>query len=443
MQVTEMVLPEEIQFVLNWVEERGYEAYVVGGCVRDLIMGRVPHDWDIATSAKPEQIQLIFDGYPQVLDGLKHGTVTVIVNKMPIEITTFRIDGRYSDGRRPDSISFTTNLEQDLARRDFTINACAYSSGRLIDPFGGSQDIKLKIIRCVGDPIRRFTEDSLRILRGLRFSSELSFDIEEQTKEAMFRCTPLLGNVSQERITTELSKALLGENAQNVLNDFHSLLIFLIPELDTSSETGPEHQTAANNNVIDSLFLSITSLSYSKKDLAVRLALLLSGIGRIEIAEQVLQKLRLSSKIINKTLSLLRYFDVEIEQTASAVKHVLRHIGIENFRLLLDAKYALSNALRRSVVDRKCVTAVSCVDTPEDISRFEEILNRVETRNECYNLSGLDVSGNDLIDIGVPQGRAIGEMLDKLLNMVIDEKVENTRDALIKVIHNFIKDVDN
>ena len=134
---------------------------------------------------------------------------------------------------------------------------------------------------------------------------------------------------------------------------------------------------------------------------------------------------------------------MEIEQTASAVKHVLRHIGIENFRLLLDAKYALSNALRRSVVDRKCVTAVSCVDTPEDISRFEEILNRVETRNECYNLSGLDVSGNDLIDIGVPQGRAIGEMLDKLLNMVIDEKVENTRDALIKVIHNFIKDVDN
>lgn len=453
MSVPEFVLPEQIQFTLDKIEERGHEAYVVGGCIRDLLMGRVPNDWDVATSALPEQIQEIFKGYNHALDGLKHGTVTVILNHMPVEITTYRIDGDYSDGRRPDAISFTSDLEEDLARRDFTINACAYRPGSFVDPFGCTQDIEQKLIRCVGDPTCRFTEDSLRILRGIRFASELSFSIENSTKDAMLKCTPLLKNISQERISTELLKTLVGDNVADVLIEFQSILLFLIPELKLLANTKTAVSAYSNCCTytscipcFDYLEMLITSISLSEKDLSVRLALLLNGLGEdnIAVAESSMHRMLLPSGVVKRTLNILRYINMPIEPVPSAVKRVLRDIGVDTFRLVLNAKSALSAAVSITSTEHckkyESINIEKLVNIQhlEEIEKLEEVLSTIVDNNKCYSLSNLDITGKDLINAGLPEGKQIGEMLNLLLDMVIDDRIENNKDSLIRFIHNLL-----
>lgn len=469
MQPFKINLPDEVRFAIDALEQHGHDAYVVGGCVRDSIMGRKPHDWDITTNATPARIQKVFSGFPQALDGLKHGTVTIILDHKPVEITTYRIDGNYSDGRRPDTITFTSDLIEDLARRDFTINACAYGREGLIDPFGGEHDIKTRLIRCVGDPVSRFNEDALRILRGMRFASQLSFTVENKTKEAMMKCTPLLKKISQERITDELSKTLMGINVQNVLNEFRDVLLFLIPEL--------EQLSSLSGNAIDHTDLlshSIRAIAIADRDLALRIALLLRGIGKsnsldhiatsddktslpnisaksvsaqsaetsVKAVEKILKRMRFPIRIIKQVTIIIRYVDEYIAPTPAGVKRILRYTGIEPFRLLLKAKRALASSENyppeppessrfhnktKLQYDPKHLNMLNS----KEIDALESILDTVIEQNACIFLSDLAVSGNDLIAVGIPQGKKIGEILNRLLDLVIEGKVENKKDALL------------
>jgi tRNA nucleotidyltransferase/poly(A) polymerase len=231
MDPQEMVIPTGVRLALDRLDRAGYEAYIVGGCVRDSLLGETPTDWDLATSASPERIKEVFNGYNQIDTGIRHGTITVILDDMPIEITTYRVDGKYSDGRRPDEVHFTGDIVEDLARRDFTINACAMTESEVIDPFGGKDDLRHGIIRSVGDPKERFKEDALRILRGIRFASVLGFKVEEETKKAILDCRELIRNVSMERITMEFSKILLGDAVYDTLLEFQAVMAVVFPEI--------------------------------------------------------------------------------------------------------------------------------------------------------------------------------------------------------------------
>ncbi|MBP9988859.1 MAG: hypothetical protein KBT46_05100, partial [Ruminococcus sp.] len=224
--------PDFINTAFKLLEESGFEAYAVGGCIRDSIMNKSPNDWDMTTSAKPEQIISVFSDYRTIPTGINHGTVTVLFDKNPVEITTMRIDGKYTDNRRPEKVFYTDKIEEDLSRRDFTVNAIAYNPRLgIIDPFKGCRDIKNKIITCVGNPDRRFNEDALRIIRALRFASTLSFEIEKNTADSIVKNKHLLNNIANERIRVELIKLLCGDNAEKILLDYKDIIFLIIPEL--------------------------------------------------------------------------------------------------------------------------------------------------------------------------------------------------------------------
>ncbi|NLM62187.1 MAG: polya polymerase [Clostridiales bacterium] len=465
MRSFKMILPDYVQYAIEALEKRGYDAYVVGGCVRDSLMGRQPHDWDITTNAIPDRIREVFSGHPQVLDGLKHGTVTVIFDHKPVEITTYRIDGNYSDGRRPDSIAFTSDLTEDLARRDFTVNACAYGREGLIDPFGGAEDIEARLIRAVGDPECRFSEDALRILRAMRFASELSFSIESKTKEAMLRCMPLLKKISQERIKEELSRTLMGNNVQNVLDEFRDILLFLIPELEPLATAAGQEKCHT-----DLLSLSVNAIALSERILSLRIALLMLGISKTRchdfpdsaignkaslytsarsassqasdtsdrVVENILRRMRFPGQIINQVSVILRYADLSIPPDPVAVKRVLRLTGIESFRLILKAKRAAALSKIRALY-KSCQQdgSLQISHTQNDAARLREtealenILDALIEQGACIFLSDLAVRGDDLIEIGIPKGKMIGETLNRLLDLVVEGKIENKKDALL------------
>lgn len=458
MSLTEITIPKNIRLVLNKIEEQGHKAYIVGGCVRDVLMGRKPHDWDITTDALPEQIQNIFGRFPQVLDGLKHGTVTVIVEHHPIEITTFRVDGHYSDGRRPDGVAFTTDLEADLARRDFTINACAFGRDGLIDPFGGQEDIAAGLIRSVRNPFDRFTEDSLRILRGLRFASELNFSIEHQTSNAMHKLAPLLANVSQERITAELSKTLLGRNVQRVLIEHQDIMLYLIPELERLvliSGCSPHNYSFLEH--------SIRAIAIAEQSLPLRLALLLRGIDNTNgtsldnAVKTILRRMRYPLKLARQISVVTQYVDKPIEPTPIGVKRILRQTGAASFQLILKAKRSVALATccasHKTCSDVSADTSISYSDEPfiniahknnkqienefKDTETLEKILNTLIEQKACFSLKDLAVDGKDLIKIGFPQGRELGEALNQLLDMVIEEQLPNERIALLTKANSF------
>jgi tRNA nucleotidyltransferase (CCA-adding enzyme) len=465
MQSFKMDLPDEVRIAIDSLERHGYEAYVVGGCVRDSLMGRTPHDWDITTNATPDMIQEVFRGYRQALDGLKHGTVTIIIDRKPVEITTYRIDGKYSDGRRPDRITFTSDLTEDLARRDFTINACAYGRGGLIDPFSGAHDITDRSVRAVGDPVARFEEDALRILRAMRFASELSFSVESQTKKAMHECKHMLAKISQERITDELSKLLLGNNVGNVLEEFRDILLFIIPELQPLASA-----SGHSRNRSDPLGLSIRAIALAELNLPLRIALLLRGIDRFrssdcssekngdilplnssgpaqtsdvpsKVTETVLRRMRFPNQIIKQVTIITHYTDRIIDPDPIAVKRVLRKTGTGAFRLIIDAKRSVALSKSISKVNSKTQKSMRPCGgiSHHEYDLLENILDNIIEQNECFSLSDLAVSGKDLGEIGVPEGKIIGETLNSLLDLVIGGKVENKKDALLAEARKLIK----
>lgn len=403
-------IPGEAEAALNILIKNGFEAYIVGGCVRDSLLGIAPNDWDITTSARPYEIIGCFRNYRTVNTGLKHGTVTVIIGGMQIEITTYRIDGRYSDNRRPDSVLFTEDVSYDLRRRDFTINALAYNDGGIVDLFGGIDDIGNKIIKCVGEPDERFNEDGLRILRALRFASVLEFGIDPQTSVSIHRNRRLLNNISKERISNEFSRLVTGGNFYKIMREYKDVIEVFIPEAESFDEVAWE-------NILNSM---------SHADgLVLRLALLLHKTNR---AGNILKNLKYDGATVRKVKTLVSYKNEEILPDKINIKKQLNKIGYENYVNLLKFKTAAFSP-QPGKYGRKLI----------NIKGAGEILNDIVTNNECYSLETLKINGEDLIREGLPEGVILGSILNGLLNSVIEGKLKNDRDVLIDCVKKYKK----
>lgn len=433
-----VMIPDDVSFALNNLIAYGFEAYCVGGCVRDILLGCMPHDWDIATSALPNDVKTVFSDYPVFLTGEKHGTVLVKFHSQEVEITTFRIDGRYDNNRHPNSVRFTTRLEEDLTRRDFTINAMAMDiNGEIIDLFGGKNDIRDRCIRCVGDANQRFSEDALRILRALRFSSTLGFYIDEKTSEAAGSQAYRLSTVSSERIQTELTKILCGKNVRMVLRKYADIIAKTIPDIAPMfgfNQHNPhhcydvwEHTLAVTENTPNIPVLRWSALLH---DIGKPHTFSLDehGIGHFyghqsksyELAQSIMSRLRFDNESKNRILTLIKYHDSVIDVNKTAIKRKLNQLGEEALRQLLLLKRADNLGQAPHFHKRQ-----------QTITELEEILNAVLLEQECFSLHDLAINGNDLISIGI-KGKDIGYVLRLLLEMVIDEKIVNDYDVLLK-----------
>ena len=431
-------MPAQIKYVINKFTDAGYKAYIVGGCVRDSLLGLIPNDWDIATNALPNQIKFILSDCKIINTGIKHGTVTAVVKNMFIEITTFRTESAYSDNRHPDKVEFTDSLKEDLSRRDFTVNALAYNDKvGIVDCFGGVLDINNKKIRCVGNPDLRFNEDGLRILRALRFSSVLGFQIEKTTSQSILDNGSLLNNIACERINSEFTKLLCG-NADSVLREYRSVVEQFIPEIKCMvgfNQHNPHH-------IFDIWEHTLKSVSSIKADPILRLTMLfhdigkphcfskdLEGIGhfyghsRISavIANKVMKRLKYDNLTISTVTELIELHDLPLFADEKLVKRRLSRLGEKKFRLLLKVKYADTKALNPQYYYRLSY-----------LKKIEAALNKIIKQNSCYSLKNLKINGKDLLSLNIPEGIEIGRMLSKLLDAVIDGKCLNEYDKLIE-----------
>ncbi|MDR2590929.1 MAG: CCA tRNA nucleotidyltransferase [Oscillospiraceae bacterium] len=426
-------IPKKVLFIINTLEKEAYEAYAVGGCIRDSIIGDTPKDWDICTSALPEQVKKCFKKYHVIETGLKHGTVTLMINRKPYEITTFRIDGDYSNNRHPDKVNFVRVLKDDLSRRDFTINSMAYNpTVGLVDYFNGVSDIKNRIIRCVGDANKRFQEDALRIMRAIRFASVLGFDIETETSNAIDVNKELLQNIAVERISVELNKLLTGINASKILLSFSSIIEEIIPELKPMIKFNEN-----NPNIFNTWKHTIKSIQNIPEKVDLRLTMLLHDIRKpennstdgnkkhqqesSEAARKTLKRLKYDNKTIKMVKTLILYFDENIQPDNIHVKRWLFNIGEETFRKLL-------------IVKRADITSQEEINNKEleNLDVVSLVLAKIVEQNQCYSLNTLAINGKDLMDIGVPKGEEIGEILNQLLDLVINEKIKNDKQQLLK-----------
>lgn len=433
-----MTIPQDVQFIISSLRKSGFLAYAVGGCVRDMLLSREPHDWDICTNATPNQIQSIFSH--TIPTGIKHGTVTVVLqDNSQYEVTTFRKDGLYTDSRHPDSVEFVGDVRDDLSRRDFTINAMAYDSNELIDPFNGQNDLSNKLIRCVGNPSERFAEDPLRILRALRFASAYEFHIDSQTSEAMQFLRGGLSRISYERIYSELSKLLQGKFAAKVLKQFPNVICEVIPEMSQCvgfEQNNPYHIYDVYQHILCALD------NYKGTDLIVKWALFLHDIGKPDCyttdeksghfhghpdvsaryADQILHRLRVDNHTRENIVQLVKYHDVTIEPTHRSVKRCLNKLGLEQFERLLEIKYA----------DISAHTPGTQEDRFEKLAQIKAILASVLNEQACFSAKDLAVNGYDLMEIGIPAGIEMGNVLKALLEKVLDGDIENEKTALME-----------
>lgn len=433
-----MDMPKNVDTAINLLQSAGFEAYAVGGCVRDSLLGKTPNDWDITTSAKPEDMKSVFAEFHCIDTGIKHGTVTVVIDGEPLEITTFRLDGEYEDNRHPKSVTFTSNLGADLGRRDFTVNAMAYSKMTgTVDLFGGQNDLKNKIIRCVGDPDRRFNEDALRILRALRFASALDFEIEEKTAQSLLKNRALLGNISEERIAKELLKLVCGKGAKRILTDFAPVLFEILPELQPmykNSHDNPHHCY----DIYEHTLIAVESID---PELTLRFAMLLHDCGKpavkkfdengvahfyghqrisAEISAQILARLKVSNKFRDEILFLVSNHDRwELYENTEKMPRYLSKFGLDGVLNLL--KVMRADVLAQSPEYRYRL---------DQIADAEETAKNLAAQKPCLSLSELQINGRTLMDIGIPQGRKLGAVLAQLLDEVIDGVTKNTQEAL-------------
>lgn len=433
-----MDMPKNVDTAINLLQSAGFEAYAVGGCVRDSLLGKIPNDWDITTSAKPEDMKSVFADFHCIDTGIKHGTVTVVIDGEPLEITTFRLDGEYEDNRHPKSVTFTSNLGADLGRRDFTVNAMAYSKKTgTVDLFGGQNDLKNKIIRCVGDPDRRFNEDALRILRALRFASALDFEIEEKTAQSLLKNRALLGNISEERIAKELLKLVCGKGAKRILTDFAPVLFEILPELQPmykNSHDNPHHCY----DIYEHTLIAVESID---PEPTLRFAMLLHDCGKpavkkfdengvahfyghqrisAEISAQILARLKVSNKFRDEILFLVSNHDRwELYENTEKMPRYLSKFGLDGVLNLL--KVMRADVLAQSPEYRYRL---------DQIADAEETAKNLAAQKPCLSLSELQINGRTLMDIGIPQGRKLGAVLAQLLDEVIDGVTKNTQEAL-------------
>lgn len=434
----EIAIPEKIRRVLDSLHGAGYEAYIVGGCVRDALMGLPPHDFDITTSASPEETERVFADRRVIETGLKHGTVTVISGGEPVEITTFRVDGEYRDGRHPESVSFTRRIEDDLSRRDFTINGIAYAPEKgIVDLFGGRRDIERGVIRCIGEPEKRFGEDALRILRALRFSAVLGFSIEEKTAAAIRDGRAMLDKVSAERIFAELKKLLCGAYAERVLREFPEIFAQIIPELSGMIGYGQ------NSRYHDSTLWEHTAraVGAAECDAGLRLAMLLHDAGKpkcrstdengeshyyghadisSKMADELLRRLKCDNATRERVCHIIKYHDIPVEVSARSIRRALAKHGLSGYRDIINAHIADDMAKAPFARER--------------IPAWREALKKAEEIAECQpclSVSELAISGGDLAGI-IPPSPKMGRVLKKLADEVIDGELENERGALLK-----------
>lgn len=441
-----MIIPKQIEEILGKLENAGYEAYIVGGCVRDEIMGKTAHDYDITTSAEPSETERVFSDCRLIETGLKHGTVVVLYKGLSVEITTFRIDGDYPDGRHPEKVSFSRNLKDDLARRDFTMNAIAYSPKRgFADVFGGEEDIKARVIRCVGDPEKRFSEDALRILRALRFSAVLGFDIEESTKKAIFKKKETLQKVSKERTFSELKQLLCGGNVKSVLLEYREILAEIVPELKTmfDYEQGSKYHDST-------LFVhTARAVEAAPPREEMRLAMLFHDIGKpvcksidekgechyyghaeksVQIADKILRDLKCDNLLRTRVCEIIKHHDMPLDNSEKAIKRRLAKYGGELFRDIMEAHIADDSAKAPFTLPR--------TQTAREAIRIAEIISKEEP---CLSLKSLAVNGNDLKTIMKPSS-LMGEILEKLLEEVVDGTLENEKSVLLERARTIIQE---
>ncbi len=434
-----ITMPRPVLWAIQRLEERGYQAYAVGGCVRDALLGRTPKDWDIATSASPEEMKRVFSGEKLLETGIQHGTLTLLRENMPLEITTFRIEGNYSDRRHPDSVAFTDSLKEDLRRRDFTVNAMAcHPDLGLFDDWGGLEDLKNGRLRCVGEAEKRFQEDALRILRGLRFASELGFSIEEETKKAVHCQKDSLRYVAAERLAAELDRLLIGKNAVSVLREYVDVIGVFLPELLPMvgfNQKNPHHDRDVWEHTLG-------ALEESPMDLTVRLAVLFHDVGKpstftmdengighfyghakrgAEMTAPALERLRYDKATKELVVKLVEEHNLFLEPNSRAVKRAMNRYG-ERFPLLLQIKRADIFGQSPAYFQENIVW----------LERIEALTTEIRRRGECFQQKDLRINGNDLLEIGIPKGKAIGESLQWLLNQVIEDRVPNSREKLLE-----------
>ncbi len=433
-------MPDKVKKIIDVIQAAGFEAFAVGGCVRDSLLQREPNDWDITTSATPDEVKSLF---PRTVDtGIKHGTVTVLMDKDMYEVTTYRIDGEYEDSRHPKEVSYTLNLKEDLRRRDFTINAMAYNDTvGLVDIFGGMEDLEKGIIHCVGNATERFSEDALRMLRAIRFSAQLGYTIEDQTKAAIKELAPTLQNISAERIQVELVKLLCSPHPDYLRTAYETgVTKIFFPEWDRAMETEqnhPHHCYSVGEHILH-------SLEFVEPDKVLRLAMLFHDIAKPDaitisddgkthfhghseksekMCRQIMKRLRMDNDTIHMVSRLVLFHDYGngVEPNPRIVRRAVNKIGVEIFPLLMQVRRA--DILAQSEYKRQ----EKLDNLKAWIACFEEIMEK----QECVSLKMLAVNGSDLIAEGLKPGKELGDILNALLKEVIEEPEKNTREYLI------------
>lgn len=434
-------VPVPVNFIIQELEKCGHEAYMVGGCVRDSVLGRTPHDYDICTSATPDEILQAFPHEEIIPTGLQHGTVTILINKEPFEVTTYRIDGDYSDNRRPDNVTFTNNLVEDLQRRDFTINAMAYNPKTgLIDPFNGLEDIKDERIRCVGSAKDRFSEDALRILRAIRFASQFGFVIELDTDWEIHQQHKRLENISVERINNEFCKIVSSDSFCVQLLLYKDVFSLFIPELKSMfdfQQKNPYHAYDVFCHTLHAI------KQCESDDLVVRLAVFFHDFGKphsyqdgedgirhfkghgkvsADITDAIMKRLRFDNETRNNVVELVYYHDATFEVGKKYVKRWLNKIGLEQFKRLLEVRKADIKGQRQDYEESRI----------EKVRNIESILEKILAEKSCFYLKDLVVNGNDVKEVmKLKEGKDIGYWLNEILKRVIDGELENNKDDLV------------
>lgn len=432
-----MFLPDDVKYLIKKLEQSGYEAYAVGGCVRDSLLGIVPNDWDITTSCPPDRLKTVFGDLRLIETGLKHGTLTVLLHGAPYEVTTYRLDGQYTDHRRPDSVEFVSELKLDLERRDFTVNAMATRDGNtVVDLFDGQNDLENRVIRCVGNPYKRFDEDALRILRALRFASVYDFDIDPLTARAALELKHTLVNVSEERIFVELKKLLCGKGAERVLLKYPEVLFEFLPEL------RPMKGCAQNNphHAYDVWTHTVKALAASPQDSVYRLAMLFHDAGKpgtkytgleghdhfkyhqlysVGIAESCLMRLKSDNDTLKRVMRLIKGHDLRIPLTEKAVRKQLSRLGENEFLELFPVFKADLLAQNPKYIPGKLA----------HIEALEALTRSVIAQKNCLTVKDLAIKGGDMRSLGIT-GAATGEILKLLLDEVVKRDLPNEKPAL-------------
>ena len=402
-------MPKDVKYIINTLEKNGYEAYAVGGCVRDAIIGKEPSDWDITTNATPMQVKKLFK---HTIDtGIQHGTVTIMIHKVGYEVTTYRIDGKYADGRHPDKVEFTVSLKEDLKRRDFTINAMAYNDTKgIIDLFGGIEDLKEGIVKCVGNPYNRFDEDALRILRAFRFAAVLNFEVEEKTKKAAGDLAENLNKISKERIRTELDKLIMSDTPEKLMEARKcGLLKYILSEVEDDINIELVKAMPKNN------YMKWAALLYHREE---------------EEVSKILKKLKFDNKTVNICKRIVGYSKDFRNIYKENVRVAAHEVGVDIFDKLLEFSKVCIN-----LQDWK---GGEYPDNSDYINNIEHLYKKVIDDGDCLSLKELAVKGGDLMEIGVPKGAKLGEILNILLYKVLDNPKYNNREKLLEIAGNII-----